>query len=54
MFQVLIPLLQVKDSEKTWYSLKGKKLSKEAKGDHPEIQLETKIIWNKYYSKHYY
>ena len=48
IFQVLIPLLQVRDSEKKWYSLKEKKLSKEARGKHPEIQIETKIIWNKY------
>ena len=37
---------EVHNGEKRWYRLKGKSLSKEAKGHHPEIQLEIKLIWN--------
>ena len=45
-FQVSIPLLNIKNEEKKWYKLKGKSLSKLAKGDSPEILLEIKLFWN--------
>ena len=44
--KVLIPLLHLTQSEKRWYRLKGKKLSKEARGNHPEILLQFQLIWN--------
>ena len=45
-FKVSIPLLNIKNEEKNWYKLKGKSLSKVAKGDSPEILLEIKLFWN--------
>ena len=44
--QVSIPLLNIKNEEKQWYKLKGKSLSKVAKGDSPEILVEIKVFWN--------
>ena len=47
-FQVSIPLLNIKNEEKKWFKLKGKSLSKLAKGDCPEILLEIKLFWNQF------
>ena len=41
-----IPLLNIKKEERKWFKLKGKSLSKLAKGDCPEILLEIKLFWN--------
>ncbi len=47
-FQVSIPLLNIKNEEQKWFKLKGKSLSKLAKGDCPEILLEIKLFWNQF------
>ena len=45
-WQVVIPLLKIQHGEKKWFRLKEKNIKKDARGDHPEIQLEMKIYWN--------
>ena len=44
--QVVIPLLNIEHGQKKWFKLKEKNIKKDARGDHPEIQLELKIFWN--------
>lgn len=41
-----LPLLNIKNGDKRWYSLKDKKMRTRAKGNCPQILLEMTVIWN--------
>ncbi|XP_077295551.1 multiple C2 domain and transmembrane region protein [Arctopsyche grandis] len=41
-----LPLLNIKNGDKRWYSLKDKKMRARAKGNCPQILLEMTVIWN--------
>ena len=45
--RVKIPLLKIKNGERKWYTLKDKKLRKQAKGENPQIEMEMFFIYNK-------
>jgi Ca2+-dependent lipid-binding protein len=42
-----IPLLRIQNNVRRWYSLKDKKLRKNAKGENPQILLEMFFVYNK-------
>ena len=46
VFEIMIPLMRIKNGEKKWYKLKDKTLRKKAKGDDPQILVEMNLFWN--------
>ena len=46
VFEIMIPLMRIKNGEKKWYKLKDKTLRQKAKGDDPQILVEMNLFWN--------
>ena len=45
--RIKVPLLRIRNNERTWYSLKDNTLRAQARGDDPKILLEFFFVYNK-------